>query len=296
MADGTLSPARLSTVLTEVCAATGIDPNDAQLIKFTNNAVFRLPHAGAVVRIAGSTAVENRVPKVIQVATWLAEHDVPAVRLLPGVKQPVTVAGQLATVWELVPSVGPVPTGTDMARLLKLWHGLPEPTFTLPTWKPLDSIRARLADPDLLPAHEHSFLTRRAEEIEEELADVQFVLPQGPIWGDAFLGNLIPGLSGPVVCDFDGSAYGPREWDLTPIAVGAVRFSYPKDDHALLAKAYDFDVMTWNGFPVLRRLRELQLVTSVIPVLRSNPGLREQWRHRFESLRNGDPSRWTPYA
>jgi hypothetical protein len=47
---------------------------------------------------------------------------------------------------------------------------------------------------------------------------------------------------------------------------------------------------------VLRRLRELQLVTSVLPVLDANPALRPQWRLRLDSLRDGDDGvRWSPY-
>lgn len=296
MTDGTLNPDRLKALLAEISLASGIDHAGAELIKFTNNAVFRLPQAHAVIRIAGSSAVESRVQKVIQVATWLAEHAVPAVRLLPGHDHPIEVNGHIATVWDLVPSVGPAPTGTDIAHLLRQWHDLPDPTFALPRWEPLQSIRQRLRDPDPLRPDELGFLHDQADKIEVDLADLQFALPQGPIWGDAFLGNLIAGPAGPVACDFDGAAHGPREWDLTPIAVGAVRFNYPKDDHALLAKAYGFDVANWDGFPTLRRLRELQLVTSVLPVLTSNPGLHDQWRHRFETFRNGDSARWTPYV
>jgi hypothetical protein len=55
----------------------------------------------------------------------------------------------------------------------------------------------------------------------------------------------------PVICDFDSTSTGPREWDLTPAAVGKLRFNYPVDTDGQLASAYGFDVITWNGFPVL---------------------------------------------
>jgi hypothetical protein len=80
------------------------------------------------------------------------------------------------------------------------------------------------------------------------------------------------------------------------VAVGALRFDYGADLHRRFAHAYGVDVIAWPGFPALRRLRELQLVTSVLPALEANPALRPQWRLRLDSLRARDPGvRWTPY-
>ncbi|MFF5213418.1 hypothetical protein [Streptosporangium sp. NPDC000396] len=68
------------------------------------------------------------------------------------------------------------------------------------------------------------------------------------------------------------------------------------DEHRALAEDYGFDVTQREGFPALRRLRELKLVTSVLPVLRSNPGVRPQWEHRMCSFRTRDiAARWQPY-
>jgi Phosphotransferase enzyme family len=294
--DGRLTRDKLQTVLTAICSAAGLDPSDAELIKFTNNAVFRLTTAPAVVRIAGSSAVRDRIDTVVQVAAWLAEQDIPAVRLWPDVPQPVTAANYPATVWQYVPPSGPRPTGDDLAALLLRFHALPTPAFPMPTWSPLKEIRQRLAEPEGLHPDDQAFLLRRCDELETELADVRYVLPQGIIHGDPFLGNLIPGANGPVLCDFDSTCIGPREWDLTPIAVGKLRFNYPHDDHSLVAHRYGFDVTTWDGFPVLRRIRELKLVTSVVPVLRSNPDIREQWQYRLATFKGGDAeAKWETY-
>ena len=66
--------------------------------------MFRLASAPVVVRIGASTALRHRVEKVVHVATWLTEHEVPAVRLLSGVPQPVQYDGYVATIWEAVPT------------------------------------------------------------------------------------------------------------------------------------------------------------------------------------------------
>src|SRR4029079_2161034 len=99
----------LHSLLAAVCAETGLDPARAELIKFTNNAVFRLRTAPVVVRIAGSTAARDRAALVVRVARWLQDHDYPAVRLLPGFAQPLRLHGQMITLWEDVLDTGARP-------------------------------------------------------------------------------------------------------------------------------------------------------------------------------------------
>ncbi|WP_214408968.1 phosphotransferase enzyme family protein [Sphaerisporangium fuscum] len=293
---GGLTRDTLHSLLAAVCARTGLDPDHAELIKFTNNAVFRLRTEPVVVRIAGSTAARDRAVTVVRVARWLESHGFPAVRLLPGIEQPMRLDGQVITLWQRVPETGPRPDGADLAGLLRRLHRLPAPPLALPDWHPMDEVRQRLAEPEELDTDDHEFLLEECDEIEDQLAMLRFDLPPGVIHGDAFMGNVIAGPRGPVLCDFDGTSIGPREWDLAPVAVGRLRLDYPTDDHALLAKGYGFDVTGWPGFPVLRRLRELKLVTSVLPILRSNPGIREQWEHRMRTYRARDLSaRWQPY-
>lgn len=292
-----LTADRLTTVLAEVCDQAGLDPDGAELIKFTNNAVFRLVRDPVVVRIAGSGAVRARVPKIVAVARWLAEQNMPSVRLLESVEQqPVQADGYLATLWQQVPATGPAPAGYDLAAILRRFHELPLPDFELPAWRPVGPIRERIAEAHGLADEDLAFLLAACDETEAALAGLRYELPPGPIHGDSFLGNLIPGPVGPVICDFDSTSTGPREWDLTPAAVGKLRFNYPVDVHGQLASAYGFNVTTWHGFPVLRHLRELQLVTSVLPVLEDNPGLREQWEWRYRSFRERDEGvRWETY-
>lgn len=291
-----LSRDMLAVVLDAICGRTGLDPTGARLIKFTNNAVLELAREPIVVRIAGSQTVRDRVPKVINVARWLAWSDIAAVRLLDGIDQPVRAHGHLATLWHRVPVTERAPNGADLGRILRRYHRLPPPSTPLPPWQPLAPIRQRIAETDMLRKSDLTYLEAKCGELEEAVGDLAYDLPQGPIHGDSFLGNLIPGPAGPVICDFDSTAEGPREWDLTPTAVGKLRFAYPARVQQELADTYGFDVTRWSGFLVFRQLRELQLVTSVLPVLRDNPSLYEQWRHRLKTFRSGDiEAVWTPY-
>lgn len=295
--EGSLTPRRLASLMAAIGARTGLDVADAQLIKFTNNAVFRLPRISVVVRIAGSTAIRHAVEKIVQVAGWLADHDVPAVRLLPGVAQPLVIDGHTITLWEETPAVETVPTSADLGAILRQIHALPQPNFVLPQWDKLAGIRQRLAEPEGVEPVDLAFLLDRCDEVEAMLGKVRPTLPPGPIHGDGTRGNLIAGPGGPVICDFDSTSIGPREWDLVPTAVGRLRFDFTTDTQGQLMDSYGFDVTAWEGFEAFRLLRELQLVTSVIPILRSNPTVRHQWRHRLSTFRTGDTTaKWTRYT
>jgi hypothetical protein len=55
-------------------------------------------------------------------------------------------------------------------------------------------------------------------------------------------------------------------------------------------------VTVWAGFPVLRAVRELKLTTSVLPILRSHPSVREELRRRLDDLRDGRSDiHWSRY-
>jgi aminoglycoside phosphotransferase (APT) family kinase protein len=284
-------------VLASTCEYIGASPAEARLIKFTNNAVFALPRDPYVIRIAGSDAIASRAAKVVAVAEWLAKHDMPTVRLLEGIAQPLAVEGHAVTVWHQVSDIGPRPTGHDLGRIARRFHALPDAPDGLPVWDQLGTVRTRLAAQDVLTDDEREYLAGVTDELEADLAEVDFLLEPGPIHGDVFAGNLIADPDGPVLCDFDSTCTGPREWDLTPAAVGRLRFHYPIDYHGQLAEGYGLDILDWSGFPVFRRIRELQLVTSVLPVLRSSPRIREQWRYRFDTFCAGDMDAvWTTYS
>jgi len=184
--------------------------------------------------------------------------------------------------------------------LLSTVHAVPVEPLELPVWDPISGIRERIASATAVPPGTLGYLTGQCDEVAIELAELESVEPllgPGLVHGDAFLGNVIVGPTGPVLCDFDSTSWGPREWDLTPVAVGARRFGYGAERQHRLAAAYGVDVTEWKGFAALRRVRELQLVTSVLPVLGANPALRPQWRFRLDSLRRRDTdARWTPYA
>ncbi|CAL99423.1 phosphotransferase enzyme family protein [Saccharopolyspora erythraea] len=295
MEDGRYTRPKLALALAEICAAVGLDSRDARLLRFVNNGVFLLEREQVIVRIVLAPSFSYRAVNVVEAARWLAEHDVPAVRLLPGIRQPVRVGGHLATLWRSVPDTGARPTGAHLGRLLRRVHSLPRPT-TLPEWRPMEDVRRRLFDAEELDSDDRYFLEQRCDDVEQRLDALRFPLPRGVVHGDAHLGNLIVTPGGPVLCDLDSLCVGPPEWDLTPMAVGRLRLGHPPERYEELARAYGFDLLAWEGFQVLRDLRELKITVSVLPILRSNPGIRGELRRRLRTMRAGDvTAQWAPY-
>jgi hypothetical protein len=101
------------------------------------------------------------------------------------------------------------------------------------------------ANAEGLDHNDRYFLAQACDEVETALSELSYDLPPGVIHGDATVANLIPGRDGPVICDFDSTAVGPREWDLTPVAAGHLRFANRANNHAPLAATYGFDVTRW---------------------------------------------------
>jgi aminoglycoside phosphotransferase (APT) family kinase protein len=310
MGGGRFTPERSRRALTAICGAVGLDCGDAVAVKLTVNAVYRLPRSGVIVRIARSPAMAHRVEKVVTVARWLAQHDLPAVRLLPGVPAPVRADDAVGTLWidaSRLPrqhrdGQRPAPaarrtTASELADALRRLHAMTPPS-RLPNWDPMDDVDRRIADAEGLAAPDRDFLREMADRVRASLATVPYVLPRTVVHGDAHLGNLLRAADGrAVLCDFDATSIGPAEWDLIPVAVGRIRFRYPAEQQLLLAQGYGFDVTAWPGFGALRALRELKLVTSVVPLLASSPAIAAQFAMRLASLRYQDETvRWYPYG
>ncbi|WP_223207846.1 phosphotransferase enzyme family protein [Actinopolyspora erythraea] len=289
-------PPELETALARVCAEAGLDHRGARLLRFVNNGVFLLREHPVVVRIVLSPSLAYRADNVVEVARWLAEHGVDSVRLYPGVSQPVRVGAHVATLWEEVSDSGVEPTGYDLGKLLRELHSLGEPP-SVPEWQPMGDARRRLAEGEgELDRADRDFLKRHCDDVEQRLSELEFVLPRSAVHGDAHLGNVIVGPDGPVLCDFDSLCAGPPEWDLTPMAVGYLRLGRSSVAYRQLVEAYGFDVTDWPGFPVLRDLRELKITVSVLPNLRGNPGVADEFYRRLRSMRQRDFTvRWFPY-
>lgn len=294
-----LSPARaaeLRTVLARACRHAGLptEPSAATLLKYANNAVYQLTEAPVVVRIGIGDIGVTRAPRIVAVARWLAQRDAPTVRLIEDIAQPYLDGDRYAvTFWHSLtrrPESEPW-TGTDLARALKPIHALDlDNTAGLPRWDPVAAARRRLAAADpALPAADLAWLHQQWNSVAEQYHNLS-AIEIGPVHGDAHAGNLLQSRSTdptPVLADLDSAGIGPISWDLAVPAIDGIRFG-ETDFYHDFADAYGRDITRTPEWPVLRRIRELQLVTSAIPDLSQRPAVAAQHAHRLLTLRTGD--------
>lgn len=276
---------RLISGLRAVCAELGLDPTGARLLRNVNNAVFRLDRHPVVVRLVTLPSYVPRAELAVTAARVFAEHQVPAIRLLPDIPQPLRVGQHVATVWHAVTPTETRPGGADLAGLLRAVHAVP-PCPGLPGWDPLTDFDNRVWD-TIMSRADRAFLLARSAELAAATAELRFALPTSVLHGDAHLGNVIPGPDGPVLCDFDSCSVGPPEWDLTPVAVADLRFARPPAHQRDFIRAYGFDVREWEGFEVLHGIRDLKLIAGVFPRSGSSLAVQAEFARRMSSLRSG---------
>lgn len=279
------------------CARAGLNPAGAHLIKYTVNAVFRLPAEGVVVRIATGADAAARTQRTVATARWLHDRQAPIGPLLEG-DQPIDIDGwHWATFWQELDR-SPAWSPAELAAPLIALHTL-APDTTLPHWNPFGTARDRLAAADrgVVGGDDLRWLTAEWEHAEHMYRSWQRELPLTVIHGDPHTGNLLRRADGHVVlCDLDETGIGPAAWDLVPQAVGATRFVRPAFNRAFAA-AYGHDVRREPYFPVLARIRELIMVTGVLPDLSHRPTVAAQFTHRLATLRTGRTSAtWDLYT
>jgi len=186
------------SILMMACRDVGMDGTGAVLLRHGENAVYRLVHHPVVARIARHADAPRTE---VAVAAWLARSDLPAVRLCDGPDQLLVIDGRVITWWDLIVESPENPTFEDLASVLRRLHDLPPPsTASLPPFDPMPRVLGRLAVAGANVADsDHEWLTARHAELRTAYESLSFVLEEGPIHGDAHLGNLMRREDGTVV-------------------------------------------------------------------------------------------------
>jgi Ser/Thr protein kinase RdoA (MazF antagonist) len=278
--------------------AAGLSPTGAEPIRLAENDLWRLP-CGIVVRIsrAGQDAAAFRE---VAVTRWLATHDFPAVRPLP-LTQPLTAADRPATYWYELP---PHHAGTaaDLAPLLHRLHNLPVPQdLPLGEADPFVRIRERLAAARSLNPADRDFLLTRLDRLRDAWDDLPPGQPPCVIHGDAWGGNCAVTEDGQAtLLDFERTALGRPEWDLTSTAIALeTTGTLTADGYQAFCSAYGHDVRDWPGYPTLRAIRELRMVTFAFQIADQDPAALPQARYRIACLHGEHgprPWHWTAAA
>jgi aminoglycoside phosphotransferase (APT) family kinase protein len=275
-----------------------LDAGGAELLRLGENAIYRLRSVPLVARIARTADYLPDIETEVAAARWLESVAFPAVRLAGPAVQPLVVDGRVVTFWELVSERTEYGTVAELAALLR-WLHEPEPpsSLVLPVLRPFARVDARIDGAELAEG-DREFLRARLAELRERYARLEFVLPAGPVHGDANVGNVIRRADGvAVLIDLDGFAAGPREWDLVLTAMYFERFGWhTAQEYREFVTGYGFDVMSWPGYPVLRDIRELIMVAWLAQNTRESPEIAAEVSKRIADLREGGgPRDWAPY-
>ena len=275
----------------------GVDPRGAELVRMGENAMFRLASAPIIARVGRSITAGR---KETRVASWLASHQFPAARSAPTDREFVVVGDLVVTFWEVIDE-SPQPVGSgELGDVLRRLHSLPEPSdLALPFFEPMPKVESRLKNiGSALSVDERSFLSARKEELEEQFASLQFRLGFGPVHGDYHKANLMRDESGTVrLIDFEDFCWGPREWDA---CVEAVRYDamgwIGDDEYVAYVDAYGFDPLTWDGYPVIRSVRELNMTTWLAQQVGQSTQVNEEVHKRIADLQAGErPRDWRTF-
>ncbi|SEE88027.1 Ser/Thr protein kinase RdoA involved in Cpx stress response, MazF antagonist [Streptomyces sp. 2112.3] len=289
----------MEAVLREACEEAQIDASGAELLRLGSNAVYRLPSAPVIVRIARDPNAATEMERAVQVARWLESQDYPATRVLPGVPQPLAAGGRVVTFWESAQDREEYATVTELADLLRRLHWLEEPeSLRLPYFDPFAKVWSSFEALDGVSADDAAFLEQRARRLGKEYDRLDFVLPYGLIHGDANIGNVLRDRSGQaIMIDLDGFCLAPREWDLILTAIFYDRFGWhDRSEYEGFVHHYGFDIMNWPGYSVLADVRELMMVLWMGQQAGSSEKSAAEFSRRMHALRTGGSRRdWSPF-
>ncbi|GAA1919052.1 phosphotransferase [Streptantibioticus ferralitis] len=284
---------QMQDLLNRACTAVGLDATDAELMRGQTNAVIRLASEPVVVKIARNGTNLQEVHRTVRFVRWLMDLGFPTVPLYRPEAQPLVIDGHPVTLWTYLPQPRyPVPAGA-IAKPLNVLHSLSQPPVALDPLNVCAAIRHSLDSITTLRQDELDFLNNRVGSLQQALTGVTYELESAVLQGDPQHGNALHDGERAVLCDWDSVAFGQPEWDLVTIEVHCRRFGYGTRHYNQFAEAYGWDVTQWPGYPVLRDLRELRMITTNASKATHEPAKLSEVQRRIDGLRCGDlGQRW----
>lgn len=268
--------------LRAACAQLGLDGAHAELIRLAGNAIYRLP--GRLVARISRPGQLQAAHREVTVSTWLQRHGFPVVRARHDLPQPIEIDGRGITFWEeLPPHTRARPA--EIGSLLRRLHAMPPDGITLPPTDPFVQIETRINSLSFLDPTDRGWLLTRAAELRKEYVNRPPGSPTGLVHGDPWAGNVVATADGPILLDLERFSLGPPEYDLVVIAASYTSYGLlPTEDYHELTTTYGRDVTTWDGYPILRDIRELRVTTYAGQVALDHPHARDQAIHRLRCV------------
>jgi Ser/Thr protein kinase RdoA (MazF antagonist) len=286
---------RTRKILDLACRGIGVQLTEPRLLRHQTNAVYLVESAGVIVKIARPDYSIDHIHRTVDLTRWLLAQQFPTVPLCD-VDQPVVIDGSPVTFWRYLPQNKPI-SALDIAGLLRDFHQLPHPpNVVVPAFPHLDAISAirySLDQERLLSATTHDFLLNRCSDLEARLAGLRYQGAQRLLHGDPQHANTLWDGEQAVLCDWESAVIGPVEWDLITVEVHCRRFKYPEETYQEFCRIYGRDVRQWDGYEIMRDIRELRMITT--NARKSIEGSRgaEEVRKRVARLRRDEDVPWS---
>jgi hypothetical protein len=163
----------------------------------------------------------------------------------------VTAHGVLSVACWL-PEARPVTWG-ELGALLRRFHD-EHADADVPEWKPLSRLAGQVEG---LTEEAAAVLLGARDALLAALAEVRSELGEGTIHGDVSPSNVMRTPTGPRLIDLDWVGRAPREYDLSSASRRVADGEISPEAYAEFCTAYDFDVRSWPGLPLLNRIADL---------------------------------------
>ncbi|WP_330478011.1 aminoglycoside phosphotransferase family protein [Streptomyces platensis] len=285
-------------VLAAACRRAGLDGDGARLLRFGENALFRLTAHPVVARIARSADYLDAARGEVRVSRWLTQEGFPVTRAVDDLEQPLIVDGHPVTFWHVIEESTRKPTYSELGAVLRDLHSLSLPdTLSLPPYPVLDRTDRRIDAAVGIPEDDRAFLRKRARELRDRVAELRFESEKGPVHGDAHVQNLMVDRNDQVILiDLERFSFDFPEWDLMVTATEHHSLGWQtKEEYGAYVGAYGRDLRAWPGFPTLRAVQEFNMTTWLMQNVSENAETAAEYVRRIASLRNEDtPRYWNP--
>jgi hypothetical protein len=231
------------TALEEARAALPVGPGDATVVSALTTVVLRCDEYAVKVYPPGTDSAH-----LDRLAGALAGSHSAHLPLCP----PLVTSHGVLTVAPWLDDARPVSWG-ELGALLRQFHD-EHADADVPTWAPLSRLAGQVQG---LPEEAAAVLLGARDSLLAALAEVRSELGAGTIHGDLSPSNVMRAATGPRLIDLDWVGRAPREYDLSSASRRVEDGEISPETYAEFCAAYDFDVRSWPGLPLLDRIADL---------------------------------------